>query len=180
LLNICNYDGYDRQAALASFEKEKAEFQAAVAARGTENKLSVWAIIFNTDALMCDNNLMEYSVQSGTDLELNQVRIVRVVESVARLCLENVVDSLWVLRFHGGQAILSCGDGERETFFFAWEKEEDARRFALNLAEDGRGRTNPELMRIVDLKDSCIRQNALIGFVAPSFVQPSHFPGGSA
>jgi hypothetical protein len=178
-MNVCNYDGYDREAALASFEKEKVEFQAAVAARKKENIMSVWAIVFNTDALMWNNNLMELSMQTGMDLDLNRVRIVRVVESVARMCLEKAVDSLWVLRCHGGQAVLSFRHGELDSYLFAWEKEEDARRFALNLAEDGRGKATPELMHLVDLKQLCIEHNALIGFVAPSFVQPSHFAEGA-
>jgi hypothetical protein len=178
-MNVCNYDGYDREAVLAAFELRKAEFEAANAARESDEMMSAWAIIFNTDALMWKNNLMEVSMQTGLELDLDRVRIVRVAEAAALICLDNAVEHLWVLRCYDGQAVLSCRHEEQTTYIFAWEKEEDAKRFAINLEEDGRGKATPELMPLGELKGLCQRQKSLIGFVAPSFVQPSHFGQGS-
>jgi Protein of unknown function (DUF3110) len=178
-MNVCNYDGYDREAVLAAFELRKAEFEAAMAARENDSMMSDWAIIFNTDAIMWKNNLMEVSMQTGLELDLDQVRIIRVAEAAALTCLDNAVERLWVLRCYDGQAVLSCRHKEESTYVFAWEKEEDAKRFAINLEEDGRGKATPELMPLVELKGLCKKQKSVIGFVAPSFVQPSHFGHGS-
>jgi hypothetical protein len=179
LMNVCNYDGYDREATLATFEKVKAEFDAILAARGNDDGMSMWAVISNTDAIMWKNNLMDAAVELGLEMDLSKVRIVRVVEEIAPMCFDDHFDHMWVLGCSNTDALLSVTHDKHGKMALAWEKQEDANSFAMHLEADGRGRTTPHRMPLEDLKSLCKSQDSLIGFVLPSMVLPSHFPHGS-
>jgi Protein of unknown function (DUF3110) len=175
LNNVADYEGFEAARELASFADEKAAFAAYKAARGNDDGL--WAVLYNADMIMWDNNLVEANVKYGLNLNLDGLRAFRIVEEVVRQqCFEEKVDKLWVLRCEDGGLLSSTVSGVG-VLLLSYEKKDDADRFAMQMDADGRGLVTVESMPLPALKDVCKAREMLIGLVAPSFVQPSHFGG---
>jgi hypothetical protein len=175
LENVANLEGYDAEKQIASFAEEKAAFAAWQASQVDDE--GVWAVVYNADMIMWDNNLIEANMKDGLKLQLDGLRAFRVVELIVQQqCFEEKVDALWVLECTDG-GLLSVTAKSVGRMIFSYEKKDDAERFAMTMAADDRGDVKVKSLPLQLLKDVCKAQGALIGLIAPSFVQPHHFSG---
>lgn len=188
LNNVCDSTGYSREAALAQAAEDDAEYEAYKASIPAEAR-SMWTVIYNTDLIQWDGNLLDLALEKGLDLRADGARVVSLSEEIARTLTEGSLDSLWVLdaseaaRTAGGDVELSARDlivahqDAAGKLLFAWEQQDDAVRFAQNLEQDGRtaAAPTPVLLPLADIKAACAERSMRIGFMTPSFINPSHF-----
>lgn len=176
LFNVANYDGYDRAAYDREFAAEKAWFDATRAERETSDR-SIWVFIFNMDIIMQKNNILELPRGVVPELPLNDLNLIRVPKLVEKRYFEGRVKYLWMLMSLKTGNPLIAETKEYGLMMLAFEFEDDALRFALNLENDDRGRAQPMKVPFEDIEKECHETGKLIGLIAPSFVQPSHFGG---
>lgn len=181
--NVANFEGYDSEQAQRDLARVKKEFEERIAEVDAQQE-SMWAIIFNTDIIQWDNNLLNAAMEFGLNVQLENAKVICVTERVARTMFEGHIDEMYVLRrsdtSSGGDQpeFLSGVAGDTHDLLIAFQTADDASRFAANLEAEDRGLVAAEALSMNQIRAICIQRGLTIGFVAPSFVQPSHFQDG--
>jgi hypothetical protein len=179
LNNVANWEGYSREAAIAEGKRLQEEYDRDLVEHEAAHK-SMWTMIFNTDLIQWNNNLAKCAMEFGLDMTFDGARVVSISETIAQTLVEGTMDKLWVLRGDDGQSpyFITAYEKTCGPLLLTWEHEDDARRFCNNLSEDGVGDAAPILLPLPDIKLECAERSMRIGFITPSFVQPSHFQPG--
>lgn len=172
-----DYTGWDEARLMEEFAEVEANFRPASEDPG----IVKWAIVMSADILQWDNNLFKASVEHGFQWDLRGINVVPIHERTARRCIERDTTDLWVLLI-GDEGVLSVSlhelgqsVDEGTEVLLTFPLEEDAERFADQLAADGKS-VNTRLISIDSLKQLCTQDDMILGLVpARTLVSPAQF-----
>lgn len=168
---MADFSGYDEAAAKASMAEERRRFEETPKERGP----SLWALVMSADIIQWDNNLFKTSREEGLQFELDGVAVVRVSERTAFRAFDSRVAALWTVSLAADEALVIADDAGTARLLLAFEREDEAVRFASLLAADGTPAT-PANTPISAIKQMCAAGDALIGLVpAGTLVTPGQF-----
>ena len=143
--------------------------------------VSKWVVIMSADVIQFRNNLLETSIRDGHNWDLSDVSVIRMAERTARRALPPTTTKLWVVRVGesgNGQEVVSVGvegNGRREDVLLAFEREDEAKRFAEYLIADGTAATHTH-EPITRLNAVCNEAKILLGLVpAETLITPGQF-----
>lgn len=139
--------------------------------------MSKWVLIYNMDAIMHNNNILDSPPGTCPNLPLDNLCVLRVDKLSEARYFTGRIDHLWMpMSLETGNPIIA-EIKDHGLVMLAYESLDDANRLTLAIENDLSAKVTAQEVPMKLIEKECDETGKLIGLVVPSFVTPAHFGG---